>query len=87
MWTDGTISGQLMRMCRGGADQQLCNGRLLSFSSFSAMASFISRMEKNFRSRSAAMIHVSAKRTEASAALLSWGLRTRAGTIAVGLEV
>ena len=59
------------------------NGRLFSSSSFSAMASFISRMEKNFRSRSAAMIHVWAKRTDASAALLSWGLRTRAGTIAV----
>lgn len=29
------------------------------------------------------MIRVSAKRTDASAALLSWGLRTRAGTIAV----
>ena len=59
------------------------NSRLFSSSSFSATASLSSRNEKNFISRSAAIIQVSTRRTNASAALLSCGLRTRTGTIAV----
>ena len=42
-----------------------------------------SSSEKNFLSRSAAVIHVETFYTEPSTAALSSGLRTRAGTIAV----
>ena len=67
----------------GGYRGRCSNSRLFNSSSFSAIASLTSCKEKNLRSRSAAIIQVSAKRTEASAELLSFGRRTRARTIAV----
>ena len=58
------------------------NGRRFSSSSFSATACFASPIAKNLRSQSEAVIHVDTKRTEPSAADLSSGLRTLAGTTA-----